>query len=672
MKKKREDAGARIAQLREIINEQNRRYYVENQPVISDFEYDLLLNELQTLEKTYPGYFSENSPTVRVGSDLSDDSVASEFKQATHKYPMLSLSNTYDKDELYAFNERIVKSVESQVDYVCELKIDGSAISLSYYNGRLVRAVTRGDGTTGDDVTSNVRKIKSLPQSLKGSDYPVEFEIRGEIFMPWSSFDEINKKREENEEQLFANPRNAAAGSLKLLDPRIVEERGLETILYHFVSEEKIADSHYEVLQMAGKWGLPVSEHTKVCKNMDEVIDYLNYWDNERKKLPYPTDGVVIKVNDLELQKTLGFTSKSPRWATAYKFKAEQSLTKLLSIDYQVGRTGAITPVANLEPVLLSGTVVKRASLHNLDQMSLMDIHISDYVYVEKGGEIIPKITGVELSMRDKDAKSPEFPEFCPDCGTRLVREESEAKHFCPNSEQCPTQIKAKFLHFSGRKAMNILIGEATIDQLYNLNLIKNLPDLFKLTADDLMTMEGWKERSALRFLESLEESKKSPFFKVLFALGIRYIGENSAKSLANHFGNIDNLISASKEDLTEVGDIGEVMAQSVSDYFSSPGNLNVIKELKEIGLNFEATEKKEILSEKLKGCTVVVSGNFSLQREEIKKMVELHSGKNGSSVTSKTTYLLAGEKPGPEKIQKANSLGIKTITEEEFFKLIG
>ena len=672
MKKKREDAGARIAQLREIINEQNRRYYVENQPVISDFEYDLLLNELQTLEKTYPGYFSENSPTVRVGSDLSDDSVASEFKQATHKYPMLSLSNTYDKDELYAFNERIVKSVESQVDYVCELKIDGSAISLSYYNGRLVRAVTRGDGTTGDDVTSNVRKIKSLPQSLKGSDYPVEFEIRGEIFMPWSSFDEINKKREENEEQLFANPRNAAAGSLKLLDPRIVEERGLETILYHFVSEEKIADSHYEVLQMAGKWGLPVSEHTKVCKNMDEVIDYLNYWDNERKKLPYPTDGVVIKVNDLELQKTLGFTSKSPRWATAYKFKAEQSLTKLLSIDYQVGRTGAITPVANLEPVLLSGTVVKRASLHNLDQMSLMDIHISDYVYVEKGGEIIPKITGVELSMRDKDAKSPEFPEFCPDCGTRLVREESEAKHFCPNSERCPTQIKAKFLHFSGRKAMNILIGEATIDQLYNLNLIKNLPDLFKLTADDLMTMDGWKERSALRFLESLEESKKSPFFKVLFALGIRYIGENSAKSLANHFGNIDNLISASKEDLTEVGDIGEVMAQSVSDYFSSPGNLNVIKELKEIGLNFEATEKKEILSEKLKGCTVVVSGNFSLQREEIKKMVELHSGKNGSSVTSKTTYLLAGEKPGPEKIQKANSLGIKTITEEEFFKLIG
>ncbi|MCE5320183.1 MAG: NAD-dependent DNA ligase LigA [Bacteroidales bacterium] len=672
MKKKREDAGARIAQLREIINEQNRRYYVENQPVISDFEYDLLLNELQTLEKTYPGYFSENSPTVRVGSDLSDDSVASEFKQATHKYPMLSLSNTYDKDELYAFNERIVKSVESQVDYVCELKIDGSAISLSYYNGRLVRAVTRGDGTTGDDVTSNVRKIKSLPQSLKGSDYPVEFEIRGEIFMPWSSFDEINKKREENEEQLFANPRNAAAGSLKLLDPRIVEERGLETILYHFVSEEKIADSHYEVLQMAGKWGLPVSEHTKVCKNMDEVIDYLNYWDNERKKLPYPTDGVVIKVNDLELQKTLGFTSKSPRWATAYKFKAEQSLTKLLSIDYQVGRTGAITPVANLEPVLLSGTVVKRASLHNLDQMSLMDIHISDYVYVEKGGEIIPKITGVELSMRDKDARIPKFPEFCPDCGTRLVREESEAKHFCPNSEQCPTQIKAKFLHFSGRKAMNILIGEATIDQLYNLNLIRKLPDIFKLTADDLMTMDGWKERSALRFLESLEESKKSPFFKVLFALGIRYIGENSAKSLANHFGNIDNLISASKEDLTEVGDIGEVMAQSVSDYFSSPGNLNVIKELKEIGLNFETTEKKEILSEKLKGCTVVVSGNFSLQREEIKKMVELHSGKNGSSVTSKTTYLLAGEKPGPEKIQKANSLGIKTITEEEFFKLIG
>ncbi len=672
MKKKREDAGARIAELRELISEHNRRYYIDNQPVITDFEYDLMLNELQTLEKAYPDYFSENSPTVRVGSDLSDNSAASEFKQATHKYPMLSLSNTYDKEELYAFNERIIKIIQSQVSYVCELKIDGSAISLSYYNGGLVKAVTRGDGTIGDDVTLNVKKIKAIPLFLKGSDYPPEFEIRGEIFMPWSSFDKINKKREENEEQLFANPRNAAAGSLKLLDPKIVEERGLETILYHFVSEEKIANSQYEVLQIAKRWGFPVSEYTKVCSNIDEVIEYLNYWDIERKKLPYPTDGVVIKVNDLELQKILGFTSKSPRWATAYKFKAEQSLTKLLSIDYQVGRTGAITPVANLEPVLLSGTVVKRASLHNLDQILLLDIHIPDYVYVEKGGEIIPKITGVELSMRENDAKVPQFPEFCPDCGTRLVREESEAKHFCPNSELCPTQIKAKFLHFSGRKAMNILVGEATIEQLYNLNLIKSLPDIYKLTANELMTMEGWKERSALRFLESLEESKKSPFYKVLFALGIRYIGENSAKSLANHFDNIENLISASKEELTDVDDIGEVMAQSVLDYFLSPINLNIVKELQEIGLKFESSEKKRVLSEKLKGCTIVVSGNFSIQRDEIKKVIELHSGKNGSSVTSKTTYLLAGEKPGPEKIQKANSLGIKTVSEEEFFKLIG
>lgn len=672
MKKKREETSARIAQLREEINQHNRRYYIDNQPVISDFEYDILLNELQTLEKAYPGYFSETSPTVRVGSDLAEDSVATEFKQATHKYPMLSLSNTYDKEELYAFNERIIKTAEGPVTYVCELKIDGSAISLTYYNGKLIRATTRGDGSVGDDVTSNVKNIKSLPLNLKGQGFPQEFEIRGEIFMPWSSFDEINRKREANEEQLFANPRNAAAGSLKLLDARIVKERGLESILYHFVSEDVVADTHYDVLKIAATWGFPVSEHTKLCNGMDEVIEYLNYWDIERKKLPYPTDGVVIKVNDLELQKRLGFTSKSPRWATAYKFKAQQALTKLLSIDYQVGRTGAVTPVANLEPVLLSGSVVKRASLHNLDQIDLLDIHISDFVYVEKGGEIIPKITGVDVSKRDIGAKTPVFPEFCPDCGTKLKREESEAKHYCPNINFCPTQIKAKFLHFSGRKAMNILAGEATIEQLYNLKLISKLSDFYSLTLDSLLTLDGWKERSAIRFLESLEESKKSPFYKVLFSLGIRYIGENSAKSLANHFENIDKIISATKEELTEVEDVGEVMANSVFDYFALEENIKLVNDLRAVGLRFENKEIRNVLTEKLKGQSIVVSGNFSIPREELKKIVEQHSGKNATSVSSRTTYLLAGEKPGPEKIQKANALGIKIITEAEFIGLIG
>jgi len=672
MKKNTENIAARIEQLRNIIDEHNRRYYIDNQPVISDFEYDILINELQTLEKKYPEYKSDTSPTVRVGSDISASGTQSEFSQKLHKYPMLSLSNTYDKEELIAFNERVVKSAGVEVEYVCELKIDGSAISLTYHKGELKDAVTRGDGEKGDIVTENILNTRSVPRFLKGSGYPDEFEIRGEIFMPWSAFDRLNKLREENEEQLFANPRNAAAGSLKLLDSSLVKERGLEAILYHYISDENRFSNHSEALVAAKSWGLPVSGHTVICKSIEEVFSFLDLWDVERKKLPYPTDGVVIKVNSLQLQSKLGYTAKSPRWATAYKFKAEKALTKLISIDYQVGRTGAITPVANLEPVLLSGTIVKRASLHNLDQIELLDIHMNDYVYVEKGGEIIPKITGVELSKRDICALRPVFPENCPDCGTALTRDESEARHYCPNFISCPTQLKASLLHFCSRKAMNILAGDATIEQLYNKGFVKFISDFYKLTAGELLQLDGWKERSAERFLKSIADSVNAPFHKVLFSLGIRHVGETTAKSLASHFENIENLSRASKEELIQVDDVGVKMAESISAYFSGDAAMRIISELKEAGLQFSQQRASgNTKSELLLNQNVVISGNFSLSRDEIKKLIEEHSGKNSGSVSSKTSFLLAGEEPGPSKIQKAKSLGIKIVNEEEFMKLI-
>jgi len=692
MKISKEQAKYRISFLRDEINKHNRRYYIDNQPSVSDFEFDLLMQELQTLELKFPQFSCEESPTKKVGSDLalksergtSEKSVTTDaysagdgisapnmFRQIPHKYPMLSLSNTYDKEELISFNERVERALGVKTEYVCELKIDGTAISLSYHNFRLVSAVTRGDGSVGDDVTENVKKIGAVPTEIPITSPIGNFEIRGEIFMPWDSFDLINQRREANEEQLFANPRNAAAGSLKLLDSSEVASRGLKLILYNIITDVPFFQSHLASLQWAKECGFPVSEHTSVCSSITDVIEYLDKWNLKRKELNYPTDGVVIKVNNIDYQNALGITSKFPRWATAFKFKAEQALTRLISIDYQVGRTGAITPVANLEPVTLSGSMVKRASLHNSEQMKILDIHIGDMVYVEKGGEIIPKITGVEISQRDNSAKIPQFPENCPDCGTLLIKDSEEAKHFCPNIEQCPTQIKGRFLHFSGRKAMNILIGEATIDQMYRMGYLKRLPDLYKIDKEQLLKLDGWKERSAVRFAQSLQDSLKTPFYKVLYALGIRYVGETTAKILANHFGNIDNIRRASKDELLSVGDIGDIVADSILNYFSKDVNINVIEEFREIGVKMSNESIQNLVSEKLKGMSFVVSGNFSVSREELKHLIEINSGKNISSVSSITTYLISGDRMGPSKLEKAKKLGVTIITEEEFFKLI-
>lgn len=671
MKKINSEAAKRVAWLRGEINRHNKSYYQDNQPTISDFEFDLLLMELQTLEKKFPELYDSNSPTVRVGSDIKDIKGQNSFIQRRHKFPMLSLSNTYDKEELNTFNERIVKLHSAPFNYVCELKIDGSAISLTYRDGVLISAITRGDGEKGDDVTRNVKKIKSLPRNLKGKGYPDEFEIRGEIFMPWKSFDELNKLREENEEPLFANPRNAAAGSLKLLDSEEAEERNLDIILYHVVGEKLPFKTHSESLISASSWGLPVSEHTRKCENLNEVFDFLNYWDKNRKSLPYPTDGAVIKVDSLDLQKELGFTAKSPRWATAFKFKAESAVTRIVSVDFQVGRTGAITPVANLEPVLLSGTVVKRASLHNLDQMQILNLHINDFVCIEKGGEIIPKIVSVDESLRSIDSVIPQFPEKCPDCGTKLVREENEAKHFCPNNDGCPTQLKGKLLHFSSRKAMNILAGDATVEMLYNAALLNNVADFYKLKYEDLLKFEGWREKAAGRLITSIEESKKVPFTRVLYALGIRHIGESGAKSLALHFGDINKIAKASKDELLQVDDIGETVANSIMDFFSNENNIKIIEELRIAGVQTANTFSGKIKSEILNGKTIVVTGNFSVSRDEIKMIIEEHSGKNSSSVSAKTSILLCGSEPGPSKVEKAEKLGTEILNEEEFFKLI-
>ena len=670
MKVKNKKIKERIDSLRQITEEHNRRYYIDNKPVISDFEFDLLMSELSSLEKNYPEFQSNNSPVAKVGSDLTQAD-RSQFVQTEHKYPMLSLGNTYEKEELYAFNERVTKLLGDGAEYVCELKIDGSAISLTYSEGSLIKSVTRGDGTKGDDITRNIRAIPSIPQKLSGNGYPEYFEIRGEIFMPWHSFNRLNQERFESEEELFANPRNAAAGSLKLLDSSVVSQRGLDSILYHLIAENIPFTTHYQVLKAAGDWGLPVSPFTKLCKSIDEVFEYLEKWDKKRKELPYPTDGVVIKVNSLEQQKKLGFTSKTPRWATAYKFMPERALTKVLSLDFQVGRTGAVTPVANLAPVLLSGTVVKRASLHNYDQIKLLDVHINDFVYVEKGGEIIPKIIEVELSKRVGDQREIVFPEYCPDCGTRLVRKEEEAKHYCPNSSGCPTQIKASLLHFTSRKAMDILAGEATIEQLYNLGFVKKASDFYTLTKENLLRLEGWKERSAERFLESLQKSKSTPFERVLYALGIRYIGETTARILARHFGNIDALISAKREDLIDVNEIGEILVNSVLEFFSISENRNLIEKLRSTGIRMEAETTTSSTVSLLSGMTFVVSGVFSVSRDELKEKIEKHGGKITSSVSSKTSFLVAGESPGDSKIKKAEELKIKIISEEDIEKMI-
>ncbi len=675
----------RIQELRNMINEANRRYYVENSPTLSDYEFDMLLKELEALEDEHPELKTGDSPTQRVGSDLKTripKAGGKEFDQYPHKYPMLSLGNTYDMTELQAFAERAAKSIGNVFTYSCELKFDGTAICLTYKDGRLFRALTRGDGSVGDDVTGNVKHISNIPQELKvpkgfvpsllqPQPWPEEFEIRGEIYMPWPAFERLNEERVKDEEAPFANPRNAASGSLKLIDSSMVANRGLECTLYHLLGEDLPFQTHDQALKAAESWGLPVSDKRKICKSIEEIEDFINYWDTERKTLLFATDGIVVKINELPYQEELGYTAKFPRWAVAYKFKAEQALTRLVSIDYQVGRTGAVTPVANLEPVQLSGTVVKRASLHNADQMQQLDIHIGDFVYVEKGGEIIPKITGVELSRRETDVTLPHFPEFCPDCGTRLVRDEEEAKAFCPNQTGCPTQIKGRLVHFLSRKAMNVIAGDATIDQLYNKALVWNPADFYELEKEHLLMLEGWKERSAERFLKSLNDSRKVPFERVLYALGIRYVGETTAKALARHFGNIDRIAEAGINDLLAADDIGGVIAESIYAFFRDEANIETIDRLKKAGLKFEVADAPKKLSSSLEGKTIVISGNFSVSRDDIKALISAHGGKNSGSVSGKTSYLLAGEKPGPEKIKKAESLGVEIIDEQAFREMI-
>lgn len=686
MTMEKEQAKIRINLLRETLIEANRRYYVDNAPTMSDYEFDMLLKELEALEKEWPELITPDSPTQHVGSDLRtparEVSAKKEFEQYPHRYPMLSLGNTYDITEVQAFADRASKSIGNAFTYSCELKFDGTAICLTYRDGRLFRALTRGDGTVGDDVTENVRQISNIPQELKvpadftpslysTTPWPEEFEIRGEIYMPWAAFERLNEERLANDEQPFANPRNAASGSLKLLDSNEVADRGLECTLYHVLGEDLPFETHEQALEAAHSWGLPVSDKRKKCRNIDEIEAFITYWDTERKVLPFATDGIVIKVNELPYQEELGYTAKFPRWAVAYKFKAEQALTRLVSIDYQIGRTGAVTPVANLEPVRLSGTVVKRASLHNHEQMQILDIHIGDYVYVEKGGEIIPKITGVESSKRKEDVVLPVFPDRCPDCGSPLIKDEEEAKSFCPNTTGCPTQIKGRLVHFLSRKAMNVIAGDATVEQMYNKALVWNIADFYELTKEHLLTLEGWKEKSAERFLKSLEESRKVPFDRVLYALGIRYIGETTAKSLARHYGSIDALAKATLEELRNVDDIGGVIAESVYGFFLDETNLETISRLKQAGLQFEMTEGSKQVSEALKGMTIVISGNFSISRDEMKALITSHGGKNSGSVSGKTSYLLAGEKAGPEKLKKAEALGIKVISETELYEMI-
>ena len=661
-----EQARKRIDDLKAILWENSRKYYVENAPTMSDFDYDRLMHELEDLEKSYPEFLTPDSPTQKVGSDLERG-----FAQYPHRYPMLSLGNTYNIGEIEDFVRRAEKELgDVKFTYSCELKFDGTAICLTYRHGRLFRALTRGDGVVGDDVTMNVRRISNIPVTLSGTGWPDEFEIRGEILMPYESFDRLNRERIDNEDQPFANPRNAASGSLKLLDSEEVARRGLMCTLYHIPAQSIPFETHNEALEAAASWGLPVSDKRRVVNGIDGIEDYISYWDTERKFLPYATDGIVIKINELAWQNALGYTAKSPRWAVAFKFQAEEALTRLVSIDYQVGRTGAVTPVANLEPVQLAGTVVKRATLNNEDFMSQMDIRVGDWVKVIKGGEIIPKIIDVDLSKRSADSVKPEFPSVCPDCGTPLVKDENEAKRFCPNTDGCPTQIKGKLLHFVGRKAMNIIAGDATVEQMYTLGLVRTPADFYSLDMSKLLLLEGWKEKSARRFLDSLRASRDVPFERVLFALGIRYVGETTAKEIARHFGDIDLIAAASKEMLLEVRDVGDVIADSVFEYFKDERHISDIARLKAAGLQFSSF-KEASSSEALAGKTIVVSGNFSISRDEVKRLIEANGGKNSSSVSSKTSYLLAGTKPGPEKIKKAAELGISVISEEEFMRML-
>ena len=657
----------RIQFLRTELRHHNHSYYVLDKPIISDFEFDKLLDELIRLENENPEFFDAHSPSQRVGGEVSKN-----FNTVKHQYPMLSLGNTYSEEELRDFDKRIHKLVEDQIEYVCELKYDGVSISLTYENGQLIQALTRGDGTQGDDVTINVKTIKSIPLQLQGG-YPSLFEIRGEIFIPHAGFEAMNAEREQAGLETFANPRNTASGSLKMQDSKEVAERPLDCFLYHMLGKQIPCDLHYENLEAAKSWGFKVPSETECCKDIDAVIRFVQKWDKLRYDLPYDIDGIVIKVNSLHQQEQMGFTAKSPRWAIAYKFKAEQALTTLNEITYQVGRTGAITPVANLEPVLLAGTVVKRASLHNADQVAKLDIREGDKVYVEKGGEIIPKIVGVEKQDRDLFSQATVFIIECPECASKLIRTEGDAKHYCPNSEDCPPQIKGRFEHFISRKAMNIDgLGPETIELLFNEGLVQTIPDLYELKMDDLLPLERMAEKSVENFLKGLELSKQIPFERVLFALGIRYVGETVAKKLAKHYQHIDALTIASKESLENVEEIGEKIAESVVQYFANESNMIIVKLLQQQGLQMEVAEEDKAVSNTLDGASIVVSGVFTqFSRAELKKIIEQHGGKNVGSISKKTTFVIAGENMGPSKRQKAGDLSVPIISLEEFIQKI-
>ncbi len=659
----------KIKALREALEQHNYNYYVLSAPTISDREFDEMMKELQTLEEAHPEYADPHSPTQRVGSDLSK-----EFEQVVHKYPMLSLGNTYSEEEVKDFYERIARDLNEPFEIVAELKYDGTSISLTYEDGRLVRAVTRGDGTRGDDVMANVKTIRSVPLKLMGDRYPAAFEIRGEILLPWAEFDRLNKEREEQEEPLFANPRNAASGTLKQLNPAIVAARKLDAYFYYLLGEELPAETHFDNLEAARSWGFKIPNVIRVCNSLEDIYDYITHWDAERKNLPVATDGIVLKVNSLRQQRNLGFTAKSPRWAIAYKFQAERAVTRLNSVSFQVGRTGAVTPVANLEPVLLAGTTVKRASLHNADIIEGLDLHLGDKVFVEKGGEIIPKIVGVDVEARGLlVGDKVRFIRSCPECGTPLVRPEGEAAHYCPNEAGCPPQIKGKIEHFVTRRAMNINMGPETVEDLYEAGYVKNAADLYTLEISDLLRLERWADKSARNLMASLEESKQVPFERVLYGLGIRFVGETVAKRLVSAFHSMDQLGQASFEDLIAVDEIGERIARSIIAYFADERNRTLVNRLKEYGLQMSVAE--EVLanrSEKLKGLSIVISGTFAKHsRDEYKAMIEQHGGKNSGSVSGKTDYILAGDNMGPAKLEKAAKLGVKIINEDEFLNMI-
>lgn len=660
----------RIIELRAKLHEANHRYYVLNNPTLSDQDFDFLMHELEDLEARHPEMADPNSPTQRVGSDLNQ-----EFQQVQHRYPMLSLANTYNEADVAEWYRQVKEGLGGEdFEVCCEMKYDGLSISLTYEQGRLVRAVTRGDGVNGDDVTANVRTIRCIPLQLTQGDYPEDFEIRGEILMPWASFNRLNAEREQSGEQPFANPRNAASGTLKSQNSRVVAERQLDAYLYYLLGTDLPRDGHYENLEECGRWGFKMSEGMKKVRTLEEIYDFINYWDTERKNLPVATDGIVLKVNSLRQQRSLGMTAKSPRWAIAYKFKAERACTQLKEVTFQVGRTGAVTPVANMEPVHLAGTVVKRATLNNEDFIRSFNLHLGDYVYVEKGGEIIPKIVGVEESKRSADAEPVRFAEVCPECGTPLVRIKGEAQHYCPNDAGCPPQIKGKIEHFVSRKAMNIMgIGKEVIDEYYNRGFVRNIADLYDLTKPQLMMLVADKknDKGAENVLKALEDSLKVPFERVVFALGIRFVGETSAKALARYFKSMDALMAATADELCQVDGIGDVIAASIVDYFAEEGNREIVERLREKGLQFALSEQQlQNQSNALAGQSIVISGVFQHHsRDEYKKMIEQHGGKNVGSISKNTSFILAGDNMGPSKLEKAQKLGIRLMSEDEFLE---